>query len=296
MFRFLIRAPLLQHHTPRRPPFNAGIGVRYKSIGKGLKFAPPPAKPQQSVRVAAQVGQEGADIGLFPDTFIMPTGKNLPSLFTFPRERLYLERRRIKQRLIDLREYLPTYPPTFPNTNPHPLPSKLVFRFTTKHPLRSSQTRKFGEALHKNMYTAFAIGDIDALRPICGDGLLFSFRQRLSVRPSNVRMEWRLHRMLSRPRVVSSKAHHYAVVEMARRQVVVRLHSMQSLAKITLGKRGEVLTREGGEEREVVEYLVIEKKYNKGVESTWSVWGTTEETTVEKLNHMDEQKRLFGLM
>ena len=53
---------------------------------------------------------------------------------------------------------------------------------------------------------------------------------------------------------------------------------MQSLAKLTVDKRGEVLAREGGEEREVVEYLVIEKKYDKGVESAWCVWGTTEET------------------
>ena len=86
--------------------------------------------------------------------------------------------------------------------------------------------------------------------------------------------------MLSRPRVVSSKAHHYAGIGLNRRQAVVRLHSVQSLAKITLGKRGEeVVAREGGEEREVVEYLVIEKKYDKGVEGAWCVWGTTEETT-----------------
>ena len=66
----------------------------------------------------------------------------------------------------------------------------------------------------------------------------------------------------------------------------MRLHSVQSLEKTTLGKQvgagqqAEVLAREGGEEKEVVEYLVIEKKYDgKGVEGTWCVWGTTEETT-----------------
>ena len=143
----------------------------------------------------------------------------------------------------------------------------LVFRYSTSHPLHPFQPRKFAETLHKTMYAAFSVGDIDTLRTICSDGLLSSFRKRLSVRPSNVRMEWRLHRMLSRPRVVSSKAHHYAGIGLNRRQAVVRLHSVQSLAKITLGKRGEeVVAREGGEEREVVEYLVIEKKYDKGVE------------------------------
>jgi len=208
----------------------------------------------------------------------MPTGKNLPSLFTSPKERFALERRRIKQKLTDLRDML-------------------VFRYSTSHPLHLFQPRKFAETLHKAMYAAFSVGDIDTLRTICSDGLLSSFRKRLSVRPSNVRMEWRLHRMLSRPRVVSSKAHHYAGIGLSRRQAVVRLHSVQSLAKITMGKRGEeMVAREGGEEREVVEYLVIEKKYDKGVEGAWCVWGTTEETTVEKLRQMDEQKRLLGLM
>ena len=155
----------------------------------------------------------------------------------------------------------------------------IVFRFTTKHPLRPFQARKSGESLHRAMYAAFSVGDLDTLRTICGEGLLSSFRKRLSVRPSNVRVEWRLHRMLSHPRVVSSKAHHYAANGLNRRQVVVRLHSVQSLAKLTMDKRGEkVLAKEGGEESEVVEYLVIEKKYDKGVESAWCVWGTTEET------------------
>ncbi|RPA91016.1 hypothetical protein L873DRAFT_1820143 [Choiromyces venosus 120613-1] len=280
MFHSLTRAPLppfTLFRSPVNANANANIQVRYKSLGKGLKFAPPPPKPQQSVRLAAQVGQEAADIGLLVDTFIMPTGKNLPSLFTAPRERLQLERRRIRQRLADLRDML-------------------VFRYTTSHPIRAFQARKFGPALHNRMYTAFALGDINTLRSICSDGLLSSFRKRLSVRPSNVRMEWRLLRMLSRPRVVSSKAHHYAGVGLNRRQAVVRLHSLQSLEKVTLGKLGEVLSKEGGEEKEVVEYLVIEKKYDKGVESAWSVWGTTEETTMEKLKKMDEQKRLLGLM
>ncbi|KAG0138491.1 hypothetical protein HOY82DRAFT_142987 [Tuber indicum] len=259
MLRSVIRAPL-RPLSPFRPLVNSNANVRYKSVGKGLKFTPPPAKPQQSVRLTAQAGREGADIGLLVDTFIMPTGKNLPSLFTSPKERFQLEGRRMKQKLMDLRDML-------------------VFRYTTKHSLRPFQARKFGEALHKNMYAAFAVGDIDSLRAICGDGLLSSFRKRLSVRPSNVRMEWRLHRMLSQPRVVSSKAHHYVGLGLNRRQAVVRLHSLQSLAKVTLGKRGEVLSREGGEEKEVVEYLVIEKKYDKDIESPWSVWGTTEETT-----------------
>lgn len=63
------------------------------------------------------------------------------------------------------------------------------------------------------------------------------------------------------------------------RQAVVRIRSRQSLTRF---REGRVL--EGsGQERDVMEYVVIQKRMWKGREEGWLVWGTTEETTVEKL-------------
>lgn len=82
--------------------------------------------------------------------------------------------------------------------------------------------------------------------------------------------------MLSRPKVASSKAHYYGGKNLLRRQAIVRIHSLQSLAKFT--PKGELV--EGSDTpKEITEYVVLEKKYEGGKESPWYVWGTTEETT-----------------
>ena len=36
-----------------------------------------------------------------------------------------------------------------------------------------------------------------------------------------------------------------------------------------------------GKERDVVEYVVIQRKYWQWDEEEWQIWGTTEETTLE---------------
>lgn len=89
-------------------------------------------------------------------------------------------------------------------------------------------------------------------------------------------MEWKRHKILGWPRVVSSKAHYYGGRGLLRRQAIVRIRSLQSLAKFT--PKGELV--EGSDvPKEVTEYIVIEKKYEGRKESAWYVWGTTEETT-----------------
>lgn len=261
-----ISTPFL-YRSPRR--ILQSFAVRHKSShggGKAVRFAPAATRAQQSMRLAAQTSQAKADIGLLTGTFIMPTGKNLPSLFKSPSLRLLLEKHRLKQRIMDLRDMA-------------------VFRYYTGLKLRLFEPRKVAVQLHKDMYTAFAEGDVDTLRLICSDGLLAYFRKRLTVRGGS-KVTWTLHKMLSRPKVVSSKAHHYTGININRRQVVVRLHSLQSLAKGS----------ERAEPKEVLEYLVLEKRHDKTLEADWSVWGTTEETTVEKLLEQEKRKgQVLGL-
>ena len=98
-------------------------------------------------------------------------------------------------------------------------------------------------------------------------------------------------------------------------QAVVRIHSLQSLLHVkrvqTRGKDGKMSTKEiamgdDGVEfsiarfteqndlsnaKETVEYFVIQKSLRKSKESGWMVWGTAEETTLDKLDRQEEKAR-----
>ena len=61
----------------------------------------------------------------------------------------------------------------------------------------------------------------------------------------------------------------------ALRQAVVRIQSRQSLAR--LKPNGELI--EGtGEEKDVREYVVVQRRMMKEKEEPWMVWGTVEES------------------
>lgn len=74
------------------------------------------------------------------------------------------------------------------------------------------------------------------------------------------------------------------------RQAVVRIRSVQSLAKRTKNTKK---TRRGEEENATAgigeggkmmdEYVVIQKNVFQGVEDDWMVWGTTKETDVSEI-------------
>lgn len=64
----------------------------------------------------------------------------------------------------------------------------------------------------------------------------------------------------------------------ALRQAVVRISSRQKLSRYA---RDGTLIKGTGKERDVVEYVVIEKGYWNWKENDWRFWGTTEETSVE---------------
>lgn len=69
------------------------------------------------------------------------------------------------------------------------------------------------------------------------------------------------------------------------RQAVVRICSRQRLSRY---KADGSLVAGTGEERDVMEYVVIQRMLWEGKENDWMVWGTTEETTLEAI---DEAKR-----
>lgn len=157
-----------------------------------------------------------------------------------------------------------------------------------------SSLKKETLTLHKNMYTAFASGDLKTLKSICCEGLLHDFEARIATRTSRQRQrnatspslsptsindqkknnpteeKWTLHKYIGRPRIVSSRAVVLPVVEQsALRQHVVRVKSVQSV--------------DGGEPMEMVEYLVLQQRLLEGKSERWMVWGTVEETDAESV-------------
>lgn len=140
------------------------------------------------------------------------------------------------------------------------------------------------------MYSAFASGDIKTLRRICADGLLESFEARIRARSKGEVWSWELVSMKGRPSVVSHRSATLGIEGMGLRQAVVRIRSTQRLTRY---KGGEVVKGSGGE-KDVTEYIVIQRRMMHDKEEDWVVWGTTEETTIDMLEEAEERKKAGG--
>ncbi|KAI5814948.1 hypothetical protein BZA77DRAFT_317185 [Pyronema omphalodes] len=248
-------------HLARPLLFRAGVPtrqVRFKAGGKPqAQYEMPKMPAQPSTRVQLKQHMEiPADMGLIDGTFVMPTGSNLPSLFTSLR--WVYEKARLKQRFFDTRD-------------------KFVYMWYGKNRLGLSkllEPKKVAGQLYVDMYTAFTRGDLKKLQTICGEGLFDSFRQKLFARRGKI--TWEHKGFVTKPKLVSNKLHHYPTHNLDRRQAVVRIHSKQQLKK--WNERGELVKDTG--DSEVVEYLVLEQKKVDGIVGPWFIWGTTKETKV----------------
>ncbi|KAH0543777.1 hypothetical protein FGG08_001959 [Glutinoglossum americanum] len=142
--------------------------------------------------------------------------------------------------------------------------------------LRLRQTVPTALALHRRMYTATAEGDLDTLRKITASGLQETLKSRILTRPPGERLVWSLHKYTKSPRVVSNRAGTLPIDGSGIRQAVVRIQSTQSLTRYAADGK---MVPGTGNEREVKEYVVIQKLLWEGKEGPWILWGTTEETT-----------------
>ncbi|KAL9042391.1 MAG: hypothetical protein Q9180_000639 [Flavoplaca navasiana] len=228
----------------------------------------PREKPQKSMQVMLKQDPGGSlpmDLGLLEGTFIMPTGRRKPSIFSEPRRRWQLELYRARQRFIELR-------------------MGWSYKYLTKQKPRPKMgLRRVGpiaQALYRQMYTAFADGDITTLSTICTEGLLASFKSRIASRPRNERLRWTLHKFLRGPKFVSHRVAILPYKGSAIRQVVVRMRTRQSLTRMVSRGPGrpDAPIQGTGEEKAVTEYLVLQRRMWKSVEEPWMIWGTTEET------------------
>ena len=206
---------------------------------------------------------------IWPDTFIAPTGSNVPSLLS--KDYFSLKWHQYKRHAQDLFVMA-------------------IYRITNradKIRINFSKTAPTAKALHESMYTAFAEKDIPTLKRICCSGLYDSFVARITGRPKGERWEWKIVKYTKRAKVMSNRAASLMVDRAGIRQAVVRICSQQQLTRYRAD--GSVVPGTG-EVREVKEYIVIQRTLWQGVEGPWMVWGTTEETTIDKVR--EAQKAL----
>lgn len=147
-----------------------------------------------------------------------------------------------------------------------------LFSYTITHLTKKSEKR----------------GDVHTLRKICGEGVMASFLSRIQARNPRERYEWKLHKYTKFTRVVSDRAVRLPMELSGQRQAVVRIQSRQSLTKYR--PDGSVVPGTG-QEKELREYVVIQKRLLNGKEEPWFVWGTTEETTLEEVERRERRKR-----
>lgn len=210
------------------------------------------------------------------ETFVPPTGKNLPSIFYAPRQLFRLRWTQMKIKFRDL----------FSNVVLKITSPQGAHWYNRLVKLQRSRIVPSAIALHREMYSAFAAGDRATLRKVCTDSIYDQFRARIASRPRGQKMVWELLRYNKRAKIVSHRSARLPLDGAAVRQAVVRISSRQKLSRYDA--RGALI--EGtGQERDVVEYVVLDKSYFNWQDSDWRVWGTTEETTHDELLQWDRE-------
>lgn len=294
--------PALNPHLrlSARRPFSATAHASASQMGRaimpqgGSKRAQPSfaLARQSQMREAMASGQMPNDMGLIAMTFIRPRGEKVPGLLT--RERRRLEWTWLKQRVVD---FFAT--------------AMYVWKVRPMRRLEYFSTPRVAQELHREVYTAFAEGTLagPVEAKVC-ESFLTNLRFRAGKRAKNTSLRWRIHAYLERPRVVSYKAlvqpgpkGELSTERSGIIQAVVRIRSLQSLQhvkrisgrdaegrlytrEITVDAQGrEVPAYEEGivpqSAKESTEYVVVQRRLNRGKIGPWMIWGTAEETTAE---------------
>ncbi|KAL1962437.1 hypothetical protein VTN77DRAFT_9708 [Rasamsonia byssochlamydoides] len=266
----------------QRRPFSQSLAPRAKGIAQTVTMKPQ-AQPSLRARTRDLVRDAlPQDLGLLQGTFIRPLWQDMPSIFQQPRERLQMEWLWVKS--------------WFQNMAGIILYSKW---FNKGLPLRLRERRKVARDLHRQMYTAFAAGDVDTLRKICCTGLANNLSARINRRPKDEKVTWSLDKYIRAPstyftgvRVLSDRATQIPELpDSGVRQVVVRITSRQTTGTIpvagTRGSKEPETTATGTQkikQQNCTEYIVLQKLLWMGKEEDWRIWGHAKPTTLEDLD------------
>lgn len=172
------------------------------------------------------------------------------------------------------------------------------------------------------MFANFATGDLRGLdKKLCA-GIYNSLQRRIDQRPRDTSYLWQIHEYISKPRLVSYKLYPFPeTVNFPKHerhgiaQAVVRIHAKQSLRplkrvrvkegarmvvkEVIVDSRGAEYPRERLTEssavwnaKETVEYVVVQRLYKMTEPGPWKIWGTTEETSLDKVEALQKRKQL----
>ncbi|QDS67745.1 hypothetical protein FKW77_006094 [Venturia effusa] len=291
------RAPICLHENRRTfavhhrsQAAKAGVGQKLQMLSQKGQNAQESLKMQQKkvMKGMKDASELPDDMGLLPDTFIMPTGKNLPPLFAEPKFRLTLEWKRTKRRIQDLLSAFTAYKWQLYSN----LPAGTIRPPTPTIDIRTIKPAAL--RLHKQMYTAYANGDTKVLENICTEGIRGIYLARIDKRIENSEvMKWELVSYEGRTKLCSMKAGGTPIqlkgIPIGVQQAVVRIQSLQRLR--TGIKMGARTLRAKGEEKEhiawkdpkekvVTEYFVIQRRLVEGNYEPWKAWGFTKEMDV----------------
>jgi len=93
-----------------------------------------------------------------------------------------------------------------------------------------------------------------------------------------------------RSNLISNRAARLPIEGAAVMQAVVRIASRQKLTRWTKGKNGGMDVVPGsGKEKDVVEYVVLQRRIEGWRQGEWQVWGTTQETTLEDVEEWERR-------
>ena len=234
------------------------------------------ATKQPSLRVRMkhlfQSDEVPEDLGLFPSTLIMPVSPDVPGILALKRWKM--EFRRLYKRGQDFVGVIAL---------------KATVGFF-KHKLQLRKTAGTAMGLHRQVYAAYADGDETEIQRVATEGVRNRLINEIQARSNNTAYYWDLVRYVGRARVVSHRASSLPIPETGDdaksiiRQAVVRLQSVQRLTREDFAEENEVeqdALQPAETEKNVVEYVVIQKRVLRGVEEPWKFWGTTGPTKME---------------
>jgi protein MBA1 len=227
----------------------------------------------------------------------MPTGKNLPSFFSDFKFRARIQWRGLKSNLQDTLSAYIAYKWQIYRSMPSdiPKPKRPTVDIRTIVPVAMK--------LHKQMYTAFAKGDVKVLEDICTEGVRLQYLNKIAKRAEkDEKMAWELISYKTKPKLWSMKAGGSPVelkgIPVGIQQAAVRIVSLQRLttgnvmgARVAGSKATskENIVWKEPKEKEVTEYLVVQRRLLEGKYEPWKVWGFVKEFDVAA-----EKKELEG--
>lgn len=237
-------------------------------------------------------------LGIMDNTYVPPSGKNLPSYFSNFSERWKLQKYGITSYIEELKAYIAS-----------------IFMVRPRPKLEKRKIPGITKELYEQMYQHFAAGTLQHLETKVSPGLLGSLRNRLAQRAPNSALVWHLHRYYGKPEVMSFKFTVFPdgpkTTRMGIEQAVVKVKSKQSLQHIervrTKNAQGKMLVKdvvvdeqgkavpenmlEENRERSAkvtTEYVVVQRLMKKSSFGPWHIWGTTEESSVAKMKKQEK--------